>query len=256
MADLPSSPGAPSTLSRASDDTLVDDSSYQFFTFIFTPLYRLPSLPRTTRALSDAVIDAFDRLEHCCEVCYFLRKRRPIDIIQPDSSGGWEWVGQDNHVFEAQECPWRLLRPLTLYEDFMLHVQDSMRQLYVGDGELAICVRCAQPHDSVKPHPRCLYGSSLFMISFMVWTTRTVRDHIFSFLILRSGTSIPNLKSTSEYAEWLGFPIASWSSLRHIHLVVIAYRLLRRHDLLPMYVFILKRSSSDHISFYSKSPAS
>lgn len=240
MADHQGSPGTELALSCTSDDTLVDDSSPSFFTFVSISFYSFPSLPRTQRALFHAIIDAFDRLERSCEVCYFLRKRRPIVLVQPRSSGELVWVGQDNHISEAQKCPWPLLRPLELYKDFALQVQHSMRQPCLGDKELAICARYGQPRDGAEPHPRCLYGPSLYMIAFMIWTARPIRDHVFSFLSLRSSINIPNIGSRSEYAEWLGLPITSESSLRHIHLVVVAYRLLRRNDLLPWYVFSVK----------------
>jgi len=238
MADLQGSPGTESTLSCASDDTLVDHPSHSFFTFVSISVYSFPSLPRTQSALFLATINAFNRLEHSCEVCYFLRKRRPIDLVQPGSAREWVWVGQDNRIFEAHKCPWRLLHPLVLYADFALQVQDSMRQSCLGDKELAICARCGEPRDGAELHPRCLYSPSLFMIAFMIWGARPIRDHVFSFLLLCSSISIPNLGSRSEYAEWLGFPITPASSLRHIHLVVVAYRLLRDNDFLPPYVFL------------------
>ncbi|KAF8549211.1 hypothetical protein OG21DRAFT_623959 [Imleria badia] len=152
------------------------------------------------------------------------------------------WVGEDNHIFEAQKCPWLSLHPLVLYEDFALQVQDSMRQSYSGDKELglAICARRGQLRDGAEPHSRCLYGSTLFMIAFMIWTARPIRDHVFSLLSLCSSISIPSFGSRSKYAEWLRFHITSGSSLRYIHLIVVAYRLLRNNDLLPWYVSFVK----------------
>ena len=238
MSVLQGSPGTESTLSCTSDDTLIDDPSHSFFTFISISVYSFPSLPRTQSALFLAIIDAFNHLEHSCEVCYFLQKRRPIGLVQPGWAGEWVWVGQDNHIFEAHKCPWWLLHPLVLYEDFALEVQDSMRQPCLGDKELAICARCGEPRDAAEPHPCCLYGPSLFMITFMIWRARPIHDRVFSFLLLCSSISIPDLGSRSEYAEWLGFPITPGSSLRHIHLVIVAYHLLQANDLLPSYVFL------------------
>jgi hypothetical protein len=72
MADLQCSPCTKSTISHTSDDTLIDDSSPSFFTFISISIPHILFLPHTKSALFQTIIDAFDPLKCSCEVCYFL----------------------------------------------------------------------------------------------------------------------------------------------------------------------------------------
>jgi len=82
-------------------------------------------------------------------------------------------------------------------------------------------------------HQRCCYGQSLFMLAFLIWFDRSTRDHVFSFIHTHADIDIPNFPSKEAYAEWLGSSIFSTRpTLNYIHLVIVAYDILRRAHVL------------------------
>lgn len=237
LSPFPLSP--PSDVSLSSD---VSGTGYQSgtssYTFVIIPAENLSGIPAPMDDLAYALLRCFRHLQTECTVCYFLGRRRPILVVETHPRGG-RWESYDYHKNEAEHCPWRLLHPSTPYASFSTNVHTSLRHSNSGGGRWSVCVACGEPSHIDEYHEKCCYGQNLFMLAFLIWEDESTRDHVFSFIYTHTDVNIPGFTSREEYAEWLGSPIfPARPTLNHIHLVIVAYDILRRAHLLFRLAFL------------------
>jgi hypothetical protein len=249
MPSFPLPPSSPNDASQSSNisrtgnqsgDSLLQELFPSSYTFVIIPSENLLEIPAAMGDLAYAILRCLSHLHTACQVCYFLGQRRPILVVVTHPRGG-SWESYDYHKNEAERYPWRLLHPSTSYESFSTKVHASLRHSNAGGGGCDRYVICGEPRRMTEYHESCFYGQGLFMLAFMIWKDRSTRDRVFSFIYTH--INIPNFPSREEYAEWLGSStFSAWATLNYIHLVIVAYDILRRARVLPRSVFHLSIS--------------
>ena len=242
-SQIPILPTPPSSLPMSSPNDALQDSNVPLssYTFVDIPAENLPvsGIPPPMCGLACTVIHCLNHLQTKCEVCYFLGWHCPILVVETHPWGG-KWESYDYHKNEAEHCPWHLLHLSTPYASFSSKVHTLLCHSDSGGEGWTVCTHCGEPSDVTEYYKQYCYGQSLFMLAFLIWDDCSTRDHVFSFICTHTHTNIPAFPSRQEYAEWLRSPIFSAQpTLNHLHLVIVAYDILRHACLLFRWAFHL-----------------
>ncbi|KAG6369015.1 hypothetical protein JVT61DRAFT_2566 [Boletus reticuloceps] len=195
-----------------------------------SPLSIIPDIPSAFPGLACAVQQCIRRMGVHCAACYFLRHPRPIKIVTRHRGGYSEKY--DNHANETYRCPWRLIDHLD-FDSFSYQASASLRRSNSGGGDWFVCSICAELFNGRLHHQRCTYGEHVLMLAYLVWEHLPTRGYTFSFLC-RNNIMVPDFQDRNVYAEWLGECVDEvHPTANNIHLLVVAYHLLRWANQLP-----------------------
>ncbi|KAG6371440.1 hypothetical protein JVT61DRAFT_9137 [Boletus reticuloceps] len=230
------------------------DTTPPINTSIIFPLDSLPNLSLDAARVTSDVGNLLSRIRSFCAACYFLRELRPILVIEMiPNRRRLEW--EDYHQGDAERCPWRLLHPSTCYDDFRRQVCSAICLRHPLESEWTICALCDDFYKCRADHERSSHGPSLLMVAFLIWEDVATCDHVFSFLQGHTPIPVPDFRSRSDYAVWLGSSAcAPWSSLLYLHILVTVYHALRKSGLLPLYVFLFYFLHYSHQSHRPSQP--
>ncbi|KAG6371437.1 hypothetical protein JVT61DRAFT_9133 [Boletus reticuloceps] len=195
-----------------------------------SPFSTIPDIPNTFPGLAYAVQQCIRRMGIHCAACYFLRHPRPIKIVTRHRGGYIEKY--DNHANETCRCPWRLIDHPD-FNSFCYQASASLGRSNSGGGDWFVCSTCAELFSGRLHHQRCIYGEQIFMLAYLVWEHLPTRGYAFSFLS-RNNVLVPNFQDRNAYAQWLGESVDEVRpTVNNIHLLVVAYHLLRWANQLP-----------------------
>ncbi|KAH0833797.1 hypothetical protein J3R83DRAFT_10945 [Lanmaoa asiatica] len=210
----------------------VQDSRRDAFYQICPLPLDVPSIPNSFSERIQLISNCFRRMQKHCTLCYFLRRINPVKIIQT-SRGTILDTLYDHHANDFERCPSRLINPSSPYHNFTCHISALMRCSFSGGAGWFVCTICAEPYDDILYHERCIYGRELFLLAYLIWEHPPTLGRVFSLLRINDVT-FPNFQNITEYAQWLGNGInLTRPVLNNIHLVIIAYHLLRWVGQLP-----------------------
>ncbi|KAF8418656.1 hypothetical protein L210DRAFT_3655538 [Boletus edulis BED1] len=207
-----------------------DSRRNAFYQFFPHPL-GVPTVPSSFSERVQILASCFRRMQKHCALCYFLRRINPIKIIQT-SRGALLDTLHDHHTSEFERCPSRFVSPGP-YRDFSSHISASLHSSFSGGAGWFVCSTCTEPYKDALYHERCIYGEDFFLLSYLIWQHPPTLHKTFS-LLHASGVSFPDFQNITAYAQWLGNSAdLAVPNLNHIHLVTIAYHLLRWAGQLP-----------------------
>ncbi|KAF8119958.1 hypothetical protein EV363DRAFT_1193806 [Boletus edulis] len=225
------SPSPPALPPDASLEDAPAATPTSFFTYIALP-QNIPPVVIEHQILASRVSDILCRLGKYCVVCYFLGRRRPILSKRLRADGSTIEVA-DLHADHPAHCAWGLVHPSTSFPSYSMEVNASLHRSGSGGSAWSVCVSCGTPFNLSFDHEVCVYGETLFALAYLVWEDRPTRDHVFTYILSGTPISVPDIQSREAYAQWLGSSISSYPTLNHIHIVAVAYDILRRGHLLP-----------------------
>lgn len=165
-------------------------------------------------------------------VCYFLCHKRPIKVVLTHQQGD-HFEEYDDHATEFTCCPWCLLTDCSAYHHFSSQVSALLRLSNSSNSGWFVCPICAESWNTPTYHQHCIYGPDAFLSAYLVWEDLPTCDSVFMLLYENSVTS-PDFQDRSAYAVWLGSNVSqTMPMLNKIHLLIIAYHLLRWAGELP-----------------------